>query len=69
MPVCPSFENYLLEPLENGLTHGILGDGENGIRKQTLVKVRSFRSRSNDEKLLFLPYMYLGFWGFLRQYL
>ena len=45
MPVCPSFEKYLLEPLENGLTHGILGDGENGIRKLTLVKVKVIQTK------------------------
>ena len=45
MPVCPSFEKYLLEPLENGLTHGILGDGENGIRKLTLVKVEVIQTK------------------------
>ena len=45
MHFCPYFENYLLEPLENGLTHGILGDGENGIRKQTLVKVKVIQTK------------------------
>ena len=45
MPFCPYFKKYLLKSLDIWLTHGLIGDGENDIRKLTLVKVKVIQTK------------------------
>ena len=45
MPFCPYFEKYSLKSLDIWLTHGLIGDGENDLRKLTLVKVKVIQTK------------------------
>ena len=45
MPFCPYFEKYLLKSLDIWLTHGLISDGKNDIRKLTLVKVKVIQTK------------------------
>ena len=45
MHFCPYFEKYLLKSLDIWLTHDIIGDVQNDIRKLTLVKVKVIQTK------------------------
>ena len=50
MHFCPYFEKYLLKSLDIWLTHGIIGDVQNDIRKLTLVKVKVIQTKVKCSK-------------------
>ena len=45
MPFRPYFEKYLLKSLNIWLTHGLISEGKNDIRKLTLVKVKVIQTK------------------------
>ena len=50
MHFCPYFEKYLLKSLDIWLTHGIIGDVQDDIRKLTLVKVKVIQTKVKCSK-------------------
>ena len=55
MHFCPYFEKYLLKSLDIWLTHGIIGDVQNDIRKLTLVKVKVIQAKVKCSKRAIFP--------------